>query len=244
MITVDINCDVGEGINNEELLMPYISSCNIACGAHAGDLDTIDRVIKIAQAHHLKIGAHPSYPDRENFGRERMNISLEKLELSLIAQIKLMQERLSVFGESLNHIKAHGALYNLSAVDEDIAAVVINTVKKIAPSTILYVPYNSLIEKKAVKHQVKIKYEAFADRNYNDDLTLVSRAQTNAIITNKEDVIDHISEMIINQQVKTISNLLIPIKAETFCVHGDNAAAIELVKHIYKSLTKKGISIA
>lgn len=244
MLTIDINCDVGEGINNEELLMPYISSCNIACGAHAGDIKTIDRIIKIAQKHQVKIGAHPSFPDRKNFGREIMDISLVKLEISLINQINLMQERLGLFGEKLNHIKAHGALYNLSAVDENIAEVIVNSVKKTVSKAILYVPYNSIVEKLAVKNKLEIKYEAFADRNYNDNLTLVSRTQKNAVITNKEEVINHISNMIINHKVKTISGALIPIKTDTFCVHGDNPEAIKLVMYIYKTLTKKGISIA
>ena len=244
MLTVDINCDVGEGVNNEELLMPYISSCNIACGAHAGDVETIDRVIKLAQKYQVKIGAHPSFPDRKNFGREVMDISLEKLEISLINQIKLIQERLDLFGGKLNHVKAHGALYNLSAVDSNIAEVIVNSIKETAPNAILYVPYNSVIEKVALQNKLNIKLEAFADRNYNDDLTLVSRSQKNAVITNKDEVIDHISNMIIHQQVKTISNILVSIKPETFCVHGDNSEAIELVKHIHHSLTQKGISIA
>ena len=244
MVTVDINCDVGEGINNEELLIPYISSCNIACGAHAGDIETIDRVIIIAQENKVKIGAHPSFPDRENFGREIMDIPLEELEISLINQIKLIEERLDILGRTLHHVKAHGALYNLSAVNKETAEVIVSAIKKTAPHATLYVPNNSVIEKVAIQNKLHSKLEAFADRHYNDDLTLVSRAQKNAIITNKEEVIHHISQMIFHQQVKTISNQLIAIKPETFCVHGDNTEAIELVKYIHQSLTAKGIQIA
>tara|TARA_B100000809_G_C15104712_1_gene518290 strand:- start:1258 stop:1992 length:735 start_codon:yes stop_codon:yes gene_type:complete len=244
MMTVDINCDVGEGINNEELLMPYISSCNIACGAHAGDLETIDRVIKIARKNNVKIGAHPSFPDRKNFGRVIMVISLEELEISLINQINLIKERLDLLGGTLHHVKAHGALYNLSAVNKETAEVIVSSIKKVAPDAILYVPNNSIIEKVAIKNKLHTKLEAFADRNYNDDLTLVSRSQKNAVITNKDEVMNHISQMIFHQQVKTIFNNLIAIKPETFCIHGDNTEAIELVKYIHQSLTEKGIHIA
>ena len=243
MLTVDINCDVGEGINNEELLMPYISSCNIACGAHAGDLETINRVIKIAQTNKVKIGAHPSFPDKKNFGRAIMDISLEELEISLINQIKLIQEPLDLLGGSLHHVKPHGALYNFSAVSKETALVIVNVIKTVAPDAILYVPCNSIIEKVAIENKINTKLEAFADRNYNDNLTLVSRSEQNAVITNKEEVINHLLQMINHQKVKTITDNLLEIKPETFCVHGDNKKAIELVKYIHQSLTEKGIDI-
>ena len=242
MLTIDINCDVGEGIDNEESLMPYISSCNIACGAHAGNVETIDRVISIARKHHVKIGAHPSFPDRENFGREAMNISLEALAASLIQQIQLMQERLG--GERLHHIKAHGALYNASVVDHDIANVIVRAVKKTATDAILYVPGDSVIERLALQHQLNIKYEVFADRNYRDDLRLVSRTQKDAVITDKEEVVSHLSRMVVDQQVKTISGRLTPIRAETGCVHGDNEAALEIVRYIHQEMPRRGVTIA
>ena len=242
MLTIDINCDVGEGIDNEEELMPYISSCNIACGAHAGDSSTIDRVISVARQHRVKVGAHPSFPDRKNFGRKVMRISWDALAASLIEQIQRMQERLG--GEQLHHIKAHGALYNASATDHDIAKVLVHAVKKTAADTILYVPGNSVIEQLALQHRLNIKYEVFADRNYQDDLRLVSRTQRNAVITDKEEVLRHLSRMVIDQRVKTVSNRLVPIRAETGCVHGDNEAAREIVRYIYQELPRKGVAIA
>ncbi len=244
MLTVDINCDVGEGLDNEESLMPYISSCNIACGAHAGSITTIDRVIKIALKNKVKIGAHPSFPDRENFGRTKMNISPEALEISLVNQIQTIQERLDLLGGTLHHVKIHGALYNLSAVNEETAQVIVNSMQEVAPNTILYVPNNSALEQIAIQNKLKTKREAFADRNYNNDLTLVSRSQDNAVITDKNEVINHLSQMIFNQQVKTISNTLVPIQPETYCVHGDNKEAITLVKYIHQSLSDKGVKIA
>ena len=244
MIIVDINCDVGEGINNEALLMPFISSCNIACGAHAGDQITIDHVIKTAQKNKVKIGAHPSFPDKKNFGRVRMDISQEKLEASLINQISLIKNRLELAGGTLNHIKAHGALYNLSITDNNIANVIVNAVLKVAPKSILYAPYNSTLAKVAIENNLNIKLEAFADRNYNDNLSLVSRTQKNALIVDKDEVIKHILQMILQKQVNTISGKYIPIQADTYCVHGDTTNAVELVKYIHQTLSEKGIKIA
>ena len=227
--SIDINCDVGEGIGNESLLMPYISSCNIACNEHAGSVEIIDEVISLAKKYQVKVGAHPSFPDRENFGRKVMNISDEELQKSLENQINLLIERTALQNVKLYHIKPHGALYNLAAKDKITAQVVVNAIKKTTKNVYLYVPYNSIIEKIALENSIKIKYEAFADRNYNDDLSLVSRSNGNALLTNPKEVIDHISRMI-DGKVKTIQGNLKDIKVDTFCVHGDSKNAVEILK--------------
>ena len=243
MLRIDINCDVGEGLQNEALLMPYISSCNIACTAHAGSIESIDRVIQLAKQQGVKIGAHPSFPDREHFGRRVINITPEKLEKSIVEQIELLKQRLELADQSLHHIKMHGALYNLSAKDIPTAEIVLNAVKKSAPNTILYAPDNSQITRLAESQGIKIKREAFADRNYNEDLSLVSRKQNNALITDKDQAFEHLSRMIFEGSVETVSGIITPIKAETFCVHGDNSNAIELVTYIHKNLINQGVHI-
>lgn len=240
---IDINCDVGEGLHNEHLLMPYISSCNIACGGHFGDANTVDKTIKIAIKNKVKIGAHPSFPDTNNFGRKVMQISDEELKRSIQNQLDLLLERLSFFNEQLHHIKPHGALYNIIAVDEKLAILFIESTQKYLKDTFLYVPYNSVIEQIALKNNIKIKYEAFADRNYNDDLKLVSRTYKNALITDKEEVCNHIFYMINHQKVKTISGLSKEIKADTFCVHGDTENAVEIVKYMHQQFQKEELRI-
>jgi len=240
---VDINCDVGEGLGNETDLIPYISSCSIACGAHAGDEKTISEVVKLALTHGVKIGAHPSFPDRENFGREIMDINPEELQLSLEEQINLVKYKTELLGGKLHHIKAHGALYNLSAVNEEIAQILINVIKKTVEEVFLYVPYNSAIQKLAIKNNLKIKLEAFADRNYNSDLTLVSRKNKNAIITDKEDLTQHLLKMITEQKLISIDGVEVEIIANTFCIHGDNPNAKNLLKFMRKKLQKNGIKI-
>jgi UPF0271 protein len=236
---VDINCDVGEGLNNEHLLMPYISSCNIACGGHCGDEHTIDKTIQIAIKHKVLIGAHPSFPDKENFGRKLMQISDENLKKSIQKQLDLFLNRLVFFNVKLHHIKPHGALYNAVAVDTHFAFLFIDAIKKYMKDSYLYVPYNSVIEKVAIENGINIRYEAFADRNYNEDLTLVSRTSKNAIITDEKEVFVHIKRIIETEKVKTISGKKVHIKAATFCVHGDTKNAIEIVKYLSEKIEKE-----
>lgn len=233
---IDINCDLGEGLNNEHLLMPLISSCNISCGAHAGSVDVIDKVIALAIQHKVKIGAHPSFPDRENFGREMMDISDDELQQSLEDQLQLFKERADLQNAKINHVKPHGALYNLIVIDSKKAEVVVKAIQNIFEKVKLFVPYNSVIEKIAKEHGFEIVYEAFADRNYNDDLSLVSRVFPYAVKTNKEKIVKHVKRMFEDSKVKTVKDNLIDIKAETFCVHGDNKNAVEILMFLNERL--------
>lgn len=241
---IDINCDVGEGVAGEALLMPYISSCNIACGGHFGNKETIDETIELAIKNKVKIGAHPSFPDQTNFGRKILNITPEDLKKSIQSQLELFAQRLEIFNVKMHHIKAHGALYNLIAKDIDAATNYINSIEKFAKGISVYVPYNSAIEKIAKERGINIKYEAFADRNYNADLSLVSRSNKNAVINNPSAVFNHIRQMIENEKVLTIDKVLVPIKADTFCIHGDHKNALEILKEITRLLNTQNIQIA
>jgi UPF0271 protein len=241
--SVDINCDVGEGICNETALMPYISSCNIACGAHAGNLEIINETIKLAMQHWVKIGAHPSFPDKKNFGRKVMLMTPTELQTSIEAQIIQVRDVLKKMGGKLHHVKPHGALYNLAAVDKKTALVVIKAIKNTANNVYLYVPYNSAIQKLALKNKLKIKVEAFADRNYNSNLTLVSRKKDNALIIEDNLVLTHLLKMIIEQKVTAVDGVEAEIKADTFCVHGDNPSAVKILKKITNIFSEKGIKI-
>ena len=240
---IDINMDVGEGIGNESILMPIISSCNIACGGHTGDEETMRMVVKLAAANNVKIGAHPSFPDKANFGRKPMDISCAALYTSIKGQIDDLMIILEEENARLNHVKPHGALYNLAAVDEKKASVIIEVMKNFILPVKLYVPFNSIIEKMAIENNIPIRYEAFADRNYNEDGTLVSRNQNNALIYESEQMFYHVFRMISSQKVKTISGSEIKILADTFCIHGDNPKAVDLIQELSKRLQEKGIQI-
>ncbi|MFB9056552.1 5-oxoprolinase subunit PxpA [Mariniflexile ostreae] len=240
---IDINVDVGEGIGNEHQLMPYVSSCNIACGGHSGDEKTMRAVIKFAKAHGVKIGAHPSFPDKENFGRQAMDMSCVSLFTSLKNQIKDLLAVLKEEHAVLHHIKPHGALYNKAAVDKRTAVVLVEVVKSLRMPVKLFVPYGSVIEKVALNNGLDITYEGFADRNYNSDLTLVSRKEDEALICDGEKVFEHVYRMLATGKLKTINGDEIDIKAETFCVHGDTPNAVLVLQHLYTRLQEKGIQI-
>lgn len=240
---IDINVDVGEGIGNEAQIMPHITSCNIACGGHAGDLEIMQAVVKLAKQHRVKIGAHPSFPDKDNFGRVKMDMSCAALFTSIKQQIQALQDVLNNENTMLHHIKPHGALYNLAAVNAKIANVIIEVMKSLVLPIKLYVPYKSVIAHLAIKNNIAITYEAFADRNYNANLTLVARQENNALITDKEAMFNHVYKMISEQKVKTIQGSEVEILAETFCVHGDSPNAVVLIESLKEKLELKGIKM-
>lgn len=241
--SIDINADLGEGIGNEVQLMPLISSCNIACGGHAGDENTMQEVVELAVEHKVKIGAHPSFPDPENFGRLPMEIPCAALFKSIEDQIHALTEIVEGQNATLHHVKPHGALYNMAATDKKIAEVIIEVMKSMHLPVYLYVPYKSVIASVAIENRIPIVYEAFADRNYNDDLTLVSRSEKNAVIHNEDAVFQHVYKMISEEKVRTISGKEVGMKAHTFCIHGDNPKAIWLVNRLKHGLESKGVSI-
>ena len=241
--TIDINADVGEGVNNEDQLMPYLSSCNIACGGHAGDDDSMRMVIKLARQYKVKIGAHPSYPDTENFGRKPMDISCAALYSSIKGQIKALMNILREERLQMHHVKPHGALNNIAAKDHDTATVIIEVMKSIPLPLQLYVPFGSVIAELAKSENIPFTYEAFADRNYNEDLSLVSRDKANAIITDPGKMASHVINMVMNKKVKTIGGVEVPILARTYCIHGDNPAALKLIRSLKNKLQKSHIKI-
>jgi len=232
---IDFNCDVGEGLYNEHLIMPYISSCNISCGAHAGSVKIIDEVIRLAKDNNVKIGAHPSFEDRENFGRVVLNVSNEELYQSLIDQLALFEQRVKLQNAEIQHVKPHGALYNLIAVNKEKAEIVVKAIQEVFENISIFVPYNSVIANVAKGSGLNIIYEAFADRNYNDDLTLVSRKLAHATLTNPNEIIEHVSNMITRKSVKTLSGKEILIQADTFCIHGDNPNVEKILKALHNT---------
>lgn len=242
MEQIDINCDVGEGMGNEARLMPLISSCNVSCGAHAGSEDEIRRTIQLAIAHDVKIGAHPSYPDRENFGRKVLDIPKNELQKSLRQQLESFIAIVKEEGGELHHIKPHGALYNQIAIDANLASIFLEVLEPYKTYPV-YVPFNSEIEKKALKRGFKIIYEAFADRNYTSNLKLVPRKNSNAIITSPEEVLNHVLRMALNNEVLSIEGELKGIKAKTFCVHGDTDSALEILMYLNQELPNHQLTI-
>ena len=229
---LNINCDLGEGLNNEHIIMPLIDSCNIACGGHAGDSGSMIECVEISIKNNVKIGAHPSYPDKINFGRKKIDISPSELSYSIISQIESLEIIADSYGLELNHIKAHGALYNQMIIDAELSNFYLDTIKDFKNECSLYIPYKSEIEKIALKEGFSIIYEVFGDRNYNDDLSLVSRNNENALITDPESVVSHIKTIKETETVKTINGNYKKIKFDTICIHSDTNNSIEILKKI------------
>ncbi|WP_373496569.1 5-oxoprolinase subunit PxpA [Aquiflexum sp.] len=230
----DINCDLGEGLSNDALLMPYLGSCNIACGGHAGNEQTIKETIRLAKEHQVKIGAHPSYPDPLNFGRLKLEMSLEFLQKSLISQLSVFQDISVEENIKIHHIKPHGALYNFSAIDKSTASMILDILEDQFQGCYLYCPPNSLMAQLANERGIPIKREVFADRNYNGDGSLVSRSESNAVIIDPDEVIDHIKIMVEESKIRTLNGNTIPVQADTICIHGDNPNAVGILKNINK----------
>ncbi|WP_317167442.1 5-oxoprolinase subunit PxpA [Arenibacter sp. 6A1] len=241
--SIDINCDIGEGMENEEILLPLISSCNIACGGHAGDLKTMRRVALLAKQHRVLVGAHPSYPDKERFGRVSMTMGTAELKQSIGTQLEDFCHILKEEGIPLNHIKPHGALYNDLVKDLALVKVFLEILAPYKKGIYLYVPYNSVIAKEALEKGFKIKYEAFADRNYNSDLTLVPRKDPQAVINDPKAVLRHLMAMVKDQAVTTLSGEERTIIAETFCIHGDSERVSEILTYLSVELPKNLIYI-
>ena len=241
---IDINADLGEGFNNEAQLIPLISSCNIACGGHAGNATIMRNVVKMAIRNKVKIGAHPSFPDRAHFGRVPMEMSPEALFTSVKNQIQTLASIVKAENGVIHHVKPHGALYNIAAKDDVVASVLVKVMETMHNTVRLYVPYRSVIANLAQQQNIPIIYEAFADRNYDEDLTLVPRRNPNAVLYDDEAVFKHVYRIVSKAKVKTITGALVAIKAQTFCVHGDNPKAIELLNQLKQRLASKGIIYA
>ncbi len=240
--TIDINCDLGEGSENDDLLMPFISSCSIACGGHYGDEKTIAAAIRLAKKNQVKVGAHPSFPDKENFGRKIISISKNDLEANISHQIKTFQEVCKIEGVQINHIKLHGALYNLAAKDEQTATTILTAVKKTNVKVSIYAPYQSVLADLA-QTNFNVIFEAFADRQYHSDLQLVARSENGAVISNPTFAWKQVQRILQKSEVLSIEGGKVKIEAQTFCIHGDQPNAVALASYIHEQLMENNISI-
>ncbi len=240
---VDLNCDLGEGMLNDALLIPLISSANIACGVHAGDESTMKQTIEWCLQHGVAIGAHPSWPDREQFGRREMQLPEQQLFDCITEQIHRLQMIAASFNIQLQHVKPHGALYNQSAKEEHIAATIAQAVKAVDPSLILFGLSGSGSITAAVQLGLRTANEVFADRTYQDDGTLTSRSQPGSLVEEETVAAAQVVQMICNHQVTTVTGKRIPIKADTVCIHGDGAHAFAFCKNIVSTLTQLNIRI-
>lgn len=243
MKTIDLNCDLGEGMSTDEQIIPLISSANIACGFHAGDESIMKSTIELCLQHGVSIGAHPSWPDRKNFGRTEMNLTGQELYNCITEQLQTLQSIAFTFNTKLHHVKPHGALYNQSAKNKNIAATIAKAVKDFDASLVLFGLSGSVSLTEAEKIGLKSAHEVFADRTYQDDGSLTPRSQPNALIEDEKKAIQQALQMIQQGTVITTSGKIIALKADTVCLHGDGKHAAAFCKLINQELKQNHIEI-
>jgi UPF0271 protein len=248
MLSIDLNCDMGESfgawqIGRDEELMDYVSSVNVACGFHAGDASVIRKTVEIAVKKGVAVGAHPSFPDLQGFGRRDMKMSAQEIFDIVLYQVAALKGICEAHGAKLRHVKPHGALYNQAAANKISAGAIAKAVRAIDENLIFYGLSNSFLISEAERAGLKTASEVFADRTYRSDGTLTPRAEPNALIYDAEKAVSQILEMVAGQKVTAVSGEQIPIKAETVCIHGDGKHALEFARAIYQTLAEKRIKI-
>ena len=245
---ININCDLGEkskfhSTKNDPDLLKIVNSANIACGYHAGDKETMNRVIEISKTNQVSIGAHPSFNDPENFGRKKINLNSSEVTKLIIDQYEVLQKIAQNHNENVTHIKPHGALNNMACEDLELATTIAKAINSINKDIIFLVPTGSKMELAGKKLNMKIACEIFADRNYEDDGNLVSRSKDNALITNPDVAKKHVLKMVKNQALNCFSGKKISCKIDSVCIHGDNESSLATAKSIKDNLINNGLKL-
>jgi 5-oxoprolinase (ATP-hydrolysing) subunit A len=249
MHSIDLNCDMGESfgawqMGNDAALMDYVSSVNVACGFHAGDASVIRKTVETAIEKGVKIGAHPSFPDLQGFGRRELKMSAREIFDIVLYQVSAVKGICEALGAKLNHVKPHGALYNKAAKDAEISAAIAEAVKRTDENLIFYGLSGSFLISEAEKIGLRTASEVFADRTYQPDGTLTPRTASNALIQDSKQAIAQVLEMILEQKVTAANGEKVALKTETICIHGDGEHALEFAKLINAELKRCGIEIS
>ena len=241
---IDLNCDLGEGYTTDALIMPLISSANIACGYHAGGGELMRETIRLALQHDVAIGAHPSFDDRDGFGRREMHLSSDEIYQIVLDQVNTIRKAAEEEGAVLHHVKPHGALYNMAAKDAMVADAISRAIKAIDDSLILYGLPNSASERSAAKLELQFYREVFSDRTYTDQGMLTPRNQPNAMIETTEQSVAQVLQIILHKTLQSTTGQEIPIKADTVCIHGDGENAVVFAQEINRALHQNKITIS
>lgn len=249
MAYVDLNCDLGESfgrfkLGEQEELLKYVTSANIACGFHSGDPTVMRETVKLAIQYGVKIGAHPGLPDLNGFGRREMAITPQEGYDMVVYQIGALQGFLSTFNEKMQHVKPHGALYNMAAKDKALAEAIAQAVYDVSPSLILFGLANSELTKAGEKIGLKTAHEFFADRTYQADGSLTSRSQLDALLTDREQSVAQVVKAVKEGKVRTQQQTDIDVHAHTVCIHGDGEHAVAFTKYLSETLTQHDITIS
>jgi 5-oxoprolinase (ATP-hydrolysing) subunit A len=245
---ININCDLGEkskhhSNKNDPDLLKIVNSANVACGFHAGDDESMSQVIQISKKNNVSIGAHPSFNDPENFGRQRMNLSTNEIKKLIVDQYEILQKIANDHDTTVTHMKPHGALNNMACENIELATTLAQTINEIDKDLIYLVPTGSKMEEAAKKFNMKIACEIFADRNYEDDGNLISRKKPHALITDPEEAKKHVLSMVKNQALNCHSGKQIPCEIDSVCIHGDNESSLATAKSIRNNMIDNGLKL-
>jgi UPF0271 protein len=248
MISVDLNCDMGESwneriIGDDAAIMPYITSANIACGYHGGNPSVMNNTVKLAQKWQVSIGAHPSFNDLNGFGRQEFALGVDEITHLIIYQVGALQGFAKANGSQLTHVKPHGALYNLAARNRHYADAIANAMVSLDPDLILFGLSGSELIHAGDAAGLKTCSEVFADRSYRDDGSLTPRSEPGAMIADPEIALEQVLDMVTKGKVRSIAGNWIDIKAETICIHGDTEGAAAYARIIREGLISRGITI-
>lgn len=245
MKSIDLNADLGEGAPHDEAIIPLVSSANIACGGHAGDVDTMRRAIELCLAHGTAVGAHPSFPDREHFGRVHLPLTPEEIRASVAAQLADFARVVRAAGATIHHVKPHGALYHHACADAAAAESIITAMRDTIPATPnLFAPANSALARAAQAAGVTVFAEAFADRRYAADGSLVPRNQPGAVLEDPAAAVAQALEIASSARVSTAGGKTIAMPAQTLCTHGDGPHPVALLTALRAALENAGFAIS
>jgi Uncharacterized proteins, homologs of lactam utilization protein B len=249
MTQIDLNCDLGESfghfvIGNDEKVLPFISSANVACGFHAGDFSEMHRTVTLAKRDGVAVGAHPGLPDLEGFGRREMKVTPSEVYDMVVYQVGALQAVARSQHVTVNHVKPHGALYHMASDDAKIAEAVAHAVADTDPDLLLFGMDGTHLAEEGEKAGLHVVYEAFADRTYQPDGTLTPRSKPDALITDTGQALEQVLQMLEDGTVMAVDGETRPVRAQTICVHGDGTAALAFAGTIREELQKKGVTIA
>ncbi|WP_394213341.1 5-oxoprolinase subunit PxpA [Psychrobacter piscatorii] len=243
-MNIDLNADVAEGCGQDDKLLTIVSSANVCCGLHAGSYAEMIATLQLAKKNNVRVGAHPGLDDRENFGRTNQSLDEEGYRALMAYQLGATKALCDLVGVSLDYVKPHGALYNQAAVDESLADILVSEIKRFDPNLkVMGLSGGHLVAAAKRQGMVSIS-EVFADRNYEKDGSLVSRSKDNALLTDTQAAIDHVLQMITQGTVTSVCGEVVPVEAESICLHGDGAHAILFAEEIKEQLERKGITIS
>jgi UPF0271 protein len=233
---MDINCDLGEGFGSEEAILPFINSANIACGLHAGSPTEMAKTVELAKKFGVKVGAHPSWNDRANFGRTEQHMAPAEIKALISYQLGALDAICRQTNYPMIHVKPHGALYNQAGTDPVIAMAIIEAILRFNPTLQLFALSNSILARLGSAAGLIVKAEAFADRRYTSNGQLASRNFANSVLTDTNEVLEQVDLLVRSQLVYTTENTTLKLPADTICIHGDGPTAIELAKAVHHYL--------